>query len=78
VIKGLCRVVVAGRSPDDSGSQSSNLFCGLGMDTGHIVGKRGENGARFRMRFGNDGGTARRPGRRDLLLRFVINVIQVC
>jgi hypothetical protein len=63
VIKGLCRVVVARRSPDDSGSQSSNLFFGLGADTGHIGGKRGENGGRFRVRFGNDGGAARRRGR---------------
>jgi hypothetical protein len=63
VIKGLCRVVVARRSPDDSGSQSSNLFFGLGADTGHIGGKRGENCFRFRVRFGNDGGMARERGR---------------
>jgi hypothetical protein len=46
------------RSSYDSGSQSPNFFFGLGADTGHIGGKRGENCFRFRVRFGNDGGTA--------------------
>jgi hypothetical protein len=53
-------VVVARCSSYDSGSQSSNLFFGLGADTGHIGGKRGENGGCFHVRFGNDGATARR------------------
>ena len=64
VAQRLRRGVFSGRcSSYDSGSQSSNFFFGLGADTGHIGGKRGENCRRFRVRFGNNRGMARGRGR---------------
>jgi len=64
VAQRLRRGVFSGRcSPDDSSSQSSKFFFGLGADTGRIGGKRGESCRRLRVRFGNDRGMTRGRGR---------------
>jgi hypothetical protein len=78
VVKRACCVVATRYSSRDAGNQSTDFHFGLSTDSGNIGGKRGQNGACFRLRFDNDGGTTRGRGQWDILLRLVINVIQVC